>query len=596
MRDCWSIIVLTTLFIAGISPANSQEAFPEQMPAIAITPLERAVPKSLDLEGAVAKSPEVALPVLSTTESADLFTDYAPLPGGSKVKIGVDRDVNAEGPSTAKSALGTTTHLKDGTVLWTLRILSKGAKGIRLHLLGCDLGDAAELVVYNAESPAEAVGPITGLGPNGNGEFYTPTVFAEEVVLEYSAPGLPDTVPFQIVGINHLATDGEVNKEDKELSCHNDITCYSGYAYRSAIGRLYFVEGSAGYVCSGSLLVDKDYNTYKPYFLTANHCIATEAVADTLEVYWNYDTSSCNGSAPSLSSLSRSNGSAVLSTKDMDSYSDFTLLLLDQDPPTGTYFLGWNASNSLIGYSIHGIHHPEGSYKRISFGTISQDLDFTNINENNYWVTRWSSGVTEGGSSGSPLILSSGDYSGQVVGQLTGGSTEYPCNNPSARDVYGRFSKTYPYISGYIDVTVGTYTMTPTRTGTRTPTLTATRTATPSPSFTRTATPTPSPTASPTPTRTFTGTRTSTLIATATPTPSGTQNTTETATSTATWSATSTPTDTESATPTRTPTSESTPSPTGTTTSSVGDQIFLYSLNWENPDGPLGLIDLLDTL
>lgn len=583
MRNRLFPIALLLFLAHGLSPAAGQEALPEQMPATRITPVERAIPKTLDMKDAVSPSADISLPVLSATESEGLFMDYAPLPLNRKVKIGIDRDVKADGPSSAKTTLGTITQLKDGTVVWTLRIRSAGAKGIRIHLLECDLADSGELVVYNLDSPAEAVGPFTGKGPNGDGEFYTPTVFAEEVVLEYSASALADTPPFLIIGINHLATNGEV-KSDKVLNCHNDITCFGGYAYRNGIGRMYFVEAGSGYVCSGSLLVDMDPNTFKPYFLTANHCLATETVANTLEVYWRYDTTVCNGTAPDLGTLSRSTGSAVLSTQ-TTAVSDFTLLLLDQDPPTGTYFLGWNAADNLVGSAVHGIHHPDGSFKRISFGSITQDLDFAELNENNYWVVKWNSGVTEGGSSGSPLILGEG----VVIGQLTGGNTESPCNNPSARDVYGRFSKTYPFIWTYINQVVPTYTMTPTRTGTRTFTRTATATGTP------TATRTPTNSLTPTPTRSLTFTRTSTP--TATPTRTRTDTATLTSTRTATSTRTGTPTRTGTITRTGTPTHTGQPTPTETQTSSVEDALFIYSVNWnETSFRPYDLIDFLETL
>jgi hypothetical protein len=564
------VVVVATLLVAVISPAFGQEAFPEEMPATGIAPIERAIPKTLDMKEALSPSTDISLPVLSATESEGLFLDYAPLPMNRKVKIGVDRGMKVDGPSSAKSSLGKVTQLKDGSVVSTLRIQSVGAKGIRIHFMDCDLGTSGELVVYNLESPAEAVGPFTGRGPNGDGEFYSPTVFAEEVVLEYSAPGLPAVPPFQIVAINHLATNGEV-KSDKVLNCHNDITCFSGYEYRNAIGRMYFIDDDdhGGYVCSGSLLVDMDPGTYKPYFLTANHCISSQAEANSLEVYWRYDTTTCNGTAPSLDSLSRSSGSAVLATRAMD-LSDFSFLLLDQDPPTGTYFLGWNASDALIGSAVHGIHHPDGSYKRISFGSITSNFPpLDGINSANYWAVVWNSGVTEGGSSGSPLIYNSG----QVVGQLTGGNSDFPCTDPNSIDIYGRFSKTYPFVSGYINVAPPTPTRTWTFTNTRTPTKTTTQ------AFTRTSTATPSPT------RSETFTRTATSSATPSRTPTGTR--TETPTRTGTPTKTGTPTNT----------GQPTATPTETQTSSVGDQIFLYSINWNVPPyGPNELIGLLRTL
>jgi lysyl endopeptidase len=56
-----------------------------------------------------------------------------------------------------------------------------------------------------------------------------------------------------------------------------------------------------------------------------------------------------------------------------------------------------------------------------------------------YWQMRWSPtqnghGVTEGGSSGSPLFSNDG----YIVGQLTGGQAS--CANPNAPDYYGKFA------------------------------------------------------------------------------------------------------------------------------------------------------------
>ncbi len=565
---CFSLALILIWTLKG---STAQQALPEMMPEEAYTPPPKAVPFSLAARKAVPAANQIELPPLSEEEAEGIFETENPLQEAKRIKVGVDRDLYLSGPTATDPSPGLVTQLSDGTVLWTLRIRSEGALGTRLHILDCSLGAGESLVVYNPGNLGEAVGPFEGKGPDGSGDFYTPTVFSQEFVIEYHAPALPGKPAFRIKGVNHLARDLSEFFQNKVLPCHNDISCFTGnnaYYYRNGIGRMYFIDGGSGYVCSGALLVDVDPNTFIPYFLTANHCIATQAAANTLEVYWRYDTPFCNGTPPELSTLSRSIGATLLSTRDL-SVSDFCFLRLTQDPPSGTYFLGWNAADNFIGTPIHGIHHPDGSFKRISFGSVTQDYNFSNLNESNYWVVSWTSGVTEGGSSGSPLIMGQG----VLIGSLTGGVPDNPCANIStARDAYGRFSKTYPFIQGWINVIPPS--PTPTRTFTSTATETRTPTPTQTPSFTRT------PTA--TATTTFTATPTATPSPTRTATPSATPSPTRTATETQTPSPTRTATFTQSPTTTKTPTSTNTPTPTATLTSSIGDQFLLYSIHWQS--------------
>lgn len=567
-------IYYLVLLILGLSNISfAQEALPEAMPEEAYTPPPKAVPFTLTSKQALPAANQIELPPLSEEEAEGLFESDNPLSPTKKIKVGVDRDLYLSGPTATDPSLGLVTPLPDGSVLWTLRIRSEGALGTRLHLMDCSLGEGEQIIVYDPANVDQAVGPFQGKGPNGNGDFYSPTLFTQEFVLEYHTPGLPDKPSFRIKGVNHLADGATDLINEKILPCHNDITCFGGYNYRNGIGRMYFIDGGSGYVCSGSLLVDVDPNSYVPYFLTANHCIANQATANTLEVYWRYDTPSCNGVPPGLGSLTKSVGATLLSTRDL-SVSDFCFLRLTQDPPPGTYFLGWNAADNLTGTPIHGIHHPDGSFKRISFGSITQDYNFSNLNEANYWVVSWNSGVTESGSSGSPLIMGQG----AVIGSLTGGVPDNPCANISAaRDAYGRFSKTYPFIQGWINVIPPS--PTPTRTFTNTATPTRTPTATQTPTQTRTDTPSATPSFTQTPTATPSATKT--LTPSATHSPTRTNTVTQTPSATLTSSFTQTPTKTP--TPTATGTSPATPTATATFTSSIGDQIFYYSINWYAP-------------
>jgi Secretion system C-terminal sorting domain len=89
------------------------------------------------------------------------------------------------------------------------------------------------------------------------------------------------------------------------------------------------------------------------------------------------------------------------------------------------------------------IHHPLGDAKKISTFTAPAVLNdnYTlktgqDVIGVNHWVVTWptNSGVTEEGSSGSPLI----NQVGRIVGQLSGGNSE--CGSSPLDDGYGRFN------------------------------------------------------------------------------------------------------------------------------------------------------------
>ncbi|MCX5758253.1 MAG: PASTA domain-containing protein, partial [Candidatus Hydrogenedentes bacterium] len=62
-----------------------------------------------------------------------------------------------------------------------------------------------------------------------------------------------------------------------------------------------------------------------------------------------------------------------------------------------------------------------------------------------FWENVWTSGVTEPGSSGSPLLIVSKQ---QVIGQLYGGGSS--CTAQSSPDFYGRFDVTFPLVQSYL--------------------------------------------------------------------------------------------------------------------------------------------------
>jgi uncharacterized protein (TIGR03437 family) len=128
---------------------------------------------------------------------------------------------------------------------------------------------------------------------------------------------------------------------------------------------------------------------------------------------------------------------------------DATLVRFVSAPPSGALFLGWDANDPPVGNPMVGIHHPKGDYKRISLGARDPDGSI-GLPPSYFFKVRWSSGATEGGSSGSPVF----SRPGVVAGQLSHGprvpAGQTACDQERI-DFYGRLSISYPALREYLE-------------------------------------------------------------------------------------------------------------------------------------------------
>ncbi|UCE61401.1 MAG: hypothetical protein JSU63_06560, partial [Phycisphaerales bacterium] len=217
----------------------------------------------------------------------------------------------------------------------------------------------------------------------------------------------------------------------REAPCRIDLTCYPAWDHEtSAVGGIGYIDSDSLY-CSGQL-INNLASDWTPYWLTANHCLNTQAKAQSAEIYWLYQSATCNGAPPALSSVPQSAVCTLLAT---GMPTDYTLLMVDGELPTGLWWAGWTAAAIADGTAAGGIHHPAGSHKQISFGSKSSTTS------THHWIN-WSDGGTEGGSSGSGIFTQSGR---QLFGQLSGN-----VDDCYFQDNYGAFSVTYPDISNFM--------------------------------------------------------------------------------------------------------------------------------------------------
>jgi lysyl endopeptidase len=340
------------------------------------------------------------------------------------------------------------TLLPDGGEMRTVAVDSPGAYGQRLHLTNVNLGTATLITyAYDADGTVIVRGPYTGRGPDERGDFWTSFLPGERVFLEVSGGDNPIFDIPEIVHFDHDPSGGG-DTRGGALSCNLDVMCETDVTScaRQATGQMNFVDG-ASFVCTGTLIADFDSNTEVPYFLTANHCIDSQSVMNTLEVVWFWQRSSCNGSLPSYSSLPRSEGGALLATSGANPGNDATFARLNGAVPAGGCLVQATQNEEL---GVFGVHHPRGDWKRAHFGHYESlstgcGLDCACFTPTNYAFYQIDRGVMEPGSSGSGMF----DAQGRILGQLFGNCTlcpdAYDCFHVGDWCLmYGEWAQTYP--------------------------------------------------------------------------------------------------------------------------------------------------------
>ncbi|MBM4137425.1 MAG: hypothetical protein FJ241_11415 [Nitrospira sp.] len=184
--------------------------------------------------------------------------------------------------------------------IWLFEIHAPSAEGINIRFTDFYLPEGAKVYVYSPSSPDKYKGPYRIEGPN----FGSDLVLGDRVIIELAIP-IPfdhSKAPFIIKEIGHMyrpfgrkTTSERMNITPLAATCHNDATCYPEWATEGdAVGRLVFFESGLTAYCTGTI-IDNFAQDRTPYFLTTNHCIPNDTLANTARVYWFYETSSCNG-------------------------------------------------------------------------------------------------------------------------------------------------------------------------------------------------------------------------------------------------------------------------------------------------------------
>ena len=356
-------------------------------------------------------------------------------------------------------------------------ITSPRAQSVRLAIALAGVPTDVEMVFFGSGDPGRLEGPVrVGAIPDRIAPWWGPLTEGETQTVEFFVPGqhAPRALPLRIADASHLLTAPSTGLDTKSVqdigsaeACNVDVPCSrlaSDPAFRNAaesVAKMFFRVGSAMFLCTGTLLADSDPATQVPYFLGGNHCFENnnapyktadqmQAVASTLTTFWGFEAAGCSGAAlsqPRAGWTQRSGGATFLYN---NVQVDALLLRLNEAPPAGAFFSGWDATTIAAGVAVLAIHHPRGDLKMASEGTV-RALAAPGVTVGGASTpliqVGWTSGTTEVGSSGSGLFTR-GSAGYLFRGGLWGGTAS--CTNPTGSDYYSRLDLIYPDIERYL--------------------------------------------------------------------------------------------------------------------------------------------------
>ncbi len=401
---------------------------------------------------------EVAAPNLVQLQQEDILRDKQ----GLLYRIGVASTVNIS-PQNA----GSWTTLANGDRQWKLRVSSEGAEALSFLFQTFKIYGGTTLEIKNNQG-ALLHPLLTQKDVEDHFMYDAALCSGDEMVLVLTEPKhvTPSELFIDRMIYNYRATGTSTEEKINESeACEVNVNCTpvgdNWQDEKRGVARIYVVEGNQAGWCTGSL-VNNLANDCKPLFLTALHCGVNCSAADfnQWKFYFRYESPNCQNpnTAGTLDDYFI-NGCVKLSDSGDgggSTGSDFLLVQLGTVANQATtittlksanfnaYWNGWDANNTATTGGT-GIHHPAGDIKKISTfsgNTVSSSWGST---PNTHWRLIWTAnanghGVTEGGSSGSPIFNNS---SGRIVGTLTGGGSY--CNATNQPDFYGKVS--YHWIS-----------------------------------------------------------------------------------------------------------------------------------------------------
>ena len=327
-------------------------------------------------------------------------------------------------------------HVFDSVRISHYTISSPGAHSINLIFSTFKLAPSARLYIFNPKSKTY-LGAYTALNNNAANVLGTEILAGDEVViiLEENLKDSPSTLHLGTLIHGFRNADELAKSLGSSGNCHYDVNCPEGAGWQDQIKSVVMLVNGGGF-CTGAL-INQASNTVKPYVITANHC-GTNPASWVFRFRWEAPvgqtvcgTGGNSGNGPENMNIT---GAAL---KANWSGSDVMLVELNAQPSTAwnIYYTGWDRSGQIPVGAV-GLHHPAGDIKKISIESSQLTSSaWSNTPSNSHWqVPSWDKGVTEPGSSGSPLF----DMNRRFIGQLHGGNSS--CGGNDLSDDYGKLA------------------------------------------------------------------------------------------------------------------------------------------------------------
>ena len=353
---------------------------------------------------------------------------------------------------------GIWTQLPNGDRIWRILFSSQDAVHLSVIFDKFYLPKGAKIYLYN-DDRTDLLGAYTETQNNEKRVLGTWFVNGDKLWIEYYEPKevkgqgeLNLSTVIHGYRLGHTYQKGYLNSEEKALNdsgdCNHDVDCPVGTDFESLKNELKksvaFLNMGNGFICSGGL-VNNTAQDKKPYFLTANHCftdpngIESNPANYTMRFNWISPNPICAATTNSTNGPTNFTMSGA-TLRARNSNSDVMLVEINSAIPTNwdITFAGWDKSGADPTFEV-GIHHPSGDIMKVCRDDTGAIKD-VNAGAQTWEITTigggWELGVTEGGSSGSPLF----DQNGRVIGQLFGGGAACSGTNDNGQlDYYGRF-------------------------------------------------------------------------------------------------------------------------------------------------------------
>jgi lysyl endopeptidase len=323
--------------------------------------------------------------------------------------------------------------------IYQFKLESENAISLNLIFSDFKLEQGTIMYVFT-EDKSQFIGAYTSLNNNEQNSLGTELLYSNKIVVEIQEPIENENksrlkIGKIIHGFIHL--DNYLEKElNASGSCNIDVNCPQGMGWETPRNSVALMLNGAGGFCTGTLVNNTSGNLI-PYFLTANHC-GTDPSNWVFRFRYESPQSQadCGTTSPSVDGPTNMSINGGVS-RAKSQLSDFHLVELNSSPleEWNVVYNGWDRTN-ISAQSGAGIHHPRGDVKKISISNLPFE-SYTFSGQENYWRVYWEEGVTESGSSGSPIF----NPQRRIVGQLFGGTSG--CTSSDQSDLYGKFSASW---------------------------------------------------------------------------------------------------------------------------------------------------------